>query len=79
MPARTSTDLIAVSPSGLSSTPSVQAVGVNECPVPVILTGSPSAAALMTSSATSAAERGVRTRAGLAVTLPAQFRQDAGL
>jgi len=71
-------DLTAVSPSGRSSTPSVQAVGVKECPLPVILTGNPSAAARQTSSATSAADRGARILAGLAVTFPAQFRQEAG-
>jgi len=66
-----------VSPPGLSSTPSVQAAGVNEWPLPVILTASPWLAALVTSSATSAADLGVRTRAGLPVTVPAQFRHEA--
>ncbi len=75
-PASVSTDLTATRPLGFSMTPSVAAAGVNECPLPVILTGSPSAAALVTSSATSAADRGVRTRAGRAVTVPAQFRQE---
>ena len=76
-PAVASTDLIAVSPAGLSSTPSVLAAGVNECPVPVILTARPSAAARVTASATSAAVRGASTRAGVAVTFPAQLRQVA--
>ena len=61
--------------AGRSSTPSVTATGVNECPVPVIRTVSPSAAALRTSSATSSAERGVAIRRGRADSLPAQFRQ----
>src|SRR5216683_1630383 len=67
---------MAVSPAGLSRTPSVLAAGVNEWPVPVILTGRPSAAAFVTSAATSAADPGIRTRAGLAETLPAQLRQE---
>src|SRR5258707_279675 len=49
---------MAVSPAGLSRTPSVLAAGVNELPVPVILIGRPSAAAFVTSAATSAGEPG---------------------
>src|SRR5258708_25834175 len=64
------------SPPGRSSTPSVAAAGVNECPVPVILTLSPSAAALATSLATSAVDVGAATREGAAVTLRAQFCQE---
>src|SRR5258707_5782979 len=67
---------MAVSPAGLSRTPSVLAAGVTEWPVPVILIGRPSAAAFVTSAATSAADPGIRTRAGLAETLPAQLRQE---
>src|SRR5260221_14400822 len=67
---------MAVSPAGLSRTPSVLAAGVNEWPVPVILIARPSAAAFVTSAATSAADPGIRTRAGLAETLPAQLRQE---
>ncbi len=74
-PARSSADRIEVSPSGRSSTPSVTAAGVKECPAPVIRTVSPSAAARLTSSATSPADRGTATRRGRAVTLPAQLRQ----
>ena len=74
-PAAASMDRTAVSPAGLSITPSVLAAGVKECPLPVILIASPSAAAFVTSAATSAAEAGTRTLAGLAVTFPAQFRQ----
>ena len=74
-PAAASMERTAVSPAGLSITPSVPAAGVKECPVPVILIASPSAAAFVTSAATSAAEAGTRTLAGLAVTFPAQFRQ----
>src|ERR1022692_4445608 len=73
--AASSIGLIPVSPSGRSSTPSVGTVGVNEWPLPVIRIAMPSAAARRTSSATSAADCGLRTRTGATVTLPAQFCQ----
>ena len=62
-------------PSGRSSTPSVTAAGVKECPLPVIRIVRPSSAARAISAATSAAEPGEATRRGLAVTLPAQLCQ----
>src|SRR5262245_2220472 len=74
-PAAGSMDRTAVMPPGRSRTPSVLAVGVNEWPLPIILIGIPSAAALVTSAATSAAEPGIRILAGLAATVRAQLRQ----
>ncbi len=68
---------MAVSLSGRSSTPSQAAAGVKECPLPVIRTVRPSAAARPISADTSAAEAGEATRLGLAVTFPAQLRQVA--
>src|SRR5215475_11584485 len=73
VPAATSTVLIDVIRSGRSSTPSVTTAGVNECPVPVIRTVSPSAAALLISAAISSAEPGEEDRLGRAVTFPAQL------
>jgi len=48
---------------------------VKEWPLPVMRIVWPSSAARVTSAATSAADPGEATRRGLAVTLPAQFRQ----
>ncbi len=59
-----SSETTPVSPSGRSSTPSVRATGVNECPVPTIFTPSPRPRAARTASTTSAVLRGVSTWAG---------------
>src|SRR5258708_9613646 len=74
VPAAWSMDLIAVSLSGRSRTPWLTAVGVNEWPLPVIRSVRPSAAARLTSAATSAVEAGLACRRGLADTFPAQLR-----
>lgn len=58
---------------GRSRTPSVSATPVNECPVPVMRTRRPARAASRTAPATSAAEAGVRTSAGVTDWLRAQL------
>lgn len=79
VPARTVTSRPAiesrpVSRSGRSSTPSVSAAPVNECPDPAIRTRSPSRTAARTASATSPASAGDTVRAGRATWSPAQLR-----
>jgi hypothetical protein len=64
-----------VRPSGRNSTPSVATSGVNEWPVPAARKVSRSSAAFRTAVDTSAVDRGVSTRAGVACTVRAQLRQ----
>src|SRR5580700_4981608 len=58
--------------------PAVAAAGVNECPLPSARTGSPAAAASLTAAEISASVLGWARRAGVAVTVPAQFRHAPG-
>ncbi len=52
----------------------MRAAPVNECPVPVMRTRRPDAAASRTARTTSSTEEGVRTSAGTTDWLPAQLR-----
>src|SRR5690606_32750576 len=74
VPAARSISRIPVSRPGRTSSPSVAAMEVNECPVPTALTGMPSSAARRTAAASSSTEAGVTSRAGRTVTLPPQLR-----
>lgn len=79
VPASRSIACIPESAWGRTSTPSVAAAAVKEWPVPTAFTRSPSSAARRTTSWSSPTEVGVTTRAGAAVTLPAQLRHAAGV
>ena len=74
-PLGTSSDRIPASLSRCTSTPSVTAIPVNECPEPTALTRSPWATAARMSSASSSMLPGWVCRTGCASSVPAQLVQ----
>ena len=77
-PVRVSAAVIPVHWDRSSATPEVAATAVNECPLPSARTRSPADAASLTAAEISASLRGRHQRAGVAVAVPAQFRQTRG-
>ena len=77
-PVRVSAAVTPVHPDRSSASPEVAATAVNECPLPSARTRSPADAASLTAAEISAALRGRHQRAGVAVAVPAQFRQARG-